>query len=180
MRLVDTLDEQRVLEDLLEASKPPLPADAREAALPAGDAVPLPRAAASRARAFAASAIRASGTAPMSSRRRSPRSRTGACAFSPIRRRRRICLPVPHTAFRASVAGNAIVLPQPPFDRAAQAVGRSGQLRSDAGARAVRARSGHRADSLSIGARSRASRCARRADARRRFANPRRSSSTPG
>ncbi|MGH8173103.1 MAG: hypothetical protein ACREPX_08140 [Rhodanobacteraceae bacterium] len=28
MRLVDTLEEQRALEDLLEASKPPLPAEA--------------------------------------------------------------------------------------------------------------------------------------------------------
>jgi hypothetical protein len=116
MRLVDTLAEQRVLEDLLEGSKPPMPAEA------------------TRLHYLLATPFRYSAPPPLGSRFRGigdPGVWYGAdvveTAIAEVAywRLRFLAdspatpdlLPVPHTVFRASVAGSAIVLQQPPFDR---------------------------------------------------------------
>ena len=117
MRLVDTLDEQRVLEEVLEASKPPLPA----AAMPLHYLLATP--------------FRYPAPPPDGSRFRGPGDPGvwyGAdhvqTALAEVAYWRLRFLadspatpdlpPVPHTAFRAAVAGSAIALTLAPFDRA--------------------------------------------------------------
>ena len=116
MRLVDTLDEQRTLESLLEASKPPLPVAA----------VPL--------HYLLATPFRYPAPPPQGSRFRGigdPGVWYGAdhvhTALAEVAYWRLRFLadspatpdlpPVAHTALRASVAGSAIVLADPPFAR---------------------------------------------------------------
>ncbi len=116
MRLVDTLDEQRSLEDLLEASKPPIPADAASLhyllATPFRYAAPPP--AGSRFRAIGDPGVWYGADVVQTALAEVAYWRLRFLADSPATPD---LPPVPHTAFRASVAGPAIVLSQPPFDR---------------------------------------------------------------
>ena len=116
MRLVDTLDEQRTLEELLEASKPPVPQDASKLhyLLATPFRYPAPPPVGSRFRGigdpgvwYGADVVQTALAEVAYWRLRFLRDSPGTPDL----------LPVPHTAFRASVAGSAIVLPQPPFER---------------------------------------------------------------
>ena len=115
MRLVDTLDEQRALEDLLEASKPPLP---REAAnlhylLATPFRYPAPPPTGSRFRAIGDAGVWYGADVVETALAEVAYWRLRFLADSPAMPD---LTPVPHTAFRASVAGSAIVLQQAPFD----------------------------------------------------------------
>ena len=116
MRLVDTLDEQRVLEDLLDASKPPLPADAAKLhyLLATPFRYPAPPPVGSRFRGIGDAGVWYGADVVETALAEVAYWRLRFLADSPATPD---LLPVPHTAFRASVAGSAIVLSQPPFDR---------------------------------------------------------------
>jgi hypothetical protein len=116
MRLVDTLAEQSMLEDLLEGSKPPLPAEAARLhyllATPFRYAAPPP----------AGSRFRGIGDAGVWYGANVVETAIAEVAYWRLRFLRDSpltpdLLPVPHTAFRASVFGSAIVLQQAPFER---------------------------------------------------------------
>lgn len=116
MRLVDTLDEQRVLEDVLEASKPPLPADAAKLhyLLATPFRYPAPPPVGSRFRGIGDPGVWYGADVVETALAEVAYWRLRFLGDSPATPD---LLPVPHTAFRASVAGSAIVLSQPPFDR---------------------------------------------------------------
>jgi hypothetical protein len=116
MRLVDTLDEQRVLEDMLEASKPPLPDAAAKLhyLLATPFRYPAPPPVGSRFRAIGDPGVWYGADVVETALAEVAYWRLRFLADSPMTPD---LLPVPHTAFRASVAGSAIVLSQPPFDR---------------------------------------------------------------
>ena len=114
MRLADTLAEQRLLEDLLDASKPPLPPDAARLhyllATPFRYPAPLP--AGSRFRApgdpgvWYGAAVVETALAEVAYWRLRFLADSPATPDLP---------PVPHTAFRASIGGSAIALADAPF-----------------------------------------------------------------
>lgn len=119
LRLVDSLGEQAVLEDLLEASKPPLPAGCARLhwLLATPFRYPAPRPAGSRFRAggdpgvwYGADAIR-SALAEIGYWRLRFLADSPATPDLPA---------VPHTVFRAAVGGCGVILYQPPFDRGAR------------------------------------------------------------
>ena len=116
MRLVDTLDEQKTLEDLLEASKPPVPADATRLhyllATPFRYAAPPPSG--SRFRGIGDAGVWYGADVVETALAEVAYWRLRFLANSPATPD---LLPVPHTAFRAGVAGSAIVLAEAPFDR---------------------------------------------------------------
>ena len=116
MRLVDTLDEQRVLEDMLEASKPPLPEAAAKLhyLLATPFRYPAPPPVGSRFRGIGDPGVWYGADVVETALAEVAYWRLRFLADSPMTPD---LLPVPHTAFRASVAGSAIVLSQPPFDR---------------------------------------------------------------
>ena len=116
MRLVDTLDEQRLLEDMLEASKPPLPADATKLhyLLATPFRYPAPPPVGSRFRGIGDPGVWYGADVVHTALAEVAYWRLRFLADSPATPD---LLPVPHSAFRASVAGQAIVLTQPPFDR---------------------------------------------------------------
>jgi len=116
MRLVDTLDEQRVLEDMLEASKPPLPPDAAKLhyLLATPFRYPAPPPVGSRFRGIGDPGVWYGADVVETALAEVAYWRLRFLGDSPATPD---LLPVPHTAFRASVAGSAIVLSQPPFDR---------------------------------------------------------------
>jgi RES domain len=120
MRLVDTLEEQRLLEDLLEASKPPLPEEAKSLhyLLATPFRYPAPPPAGSRFRGIGDPGVWYGASAVHASLAEVAYWRMRFLADSPATPD---LPPVPHTAFRASVAGNSIVLTDAPFqpDRAA-------------------------------------------------------------
>ncbi len=116
MRLVDTLDEQSMLEDLLDTSKPPLPSDARHLhyLLATPFRYPAPPPTGSRFRAigdpgvwYGADAVETALAEVAYWRLRFLSDSPGTPDLPPV----------PHTAFRASVGGSAIVLTQPPLNR---------------------------------------------------------------
>ncbi|MEO8459443.1 MAG: RES family NAD+ phosphorylase [Dokdonella sp.] len=116
LRLVDTLAEQTALENMLEASKPPLPLDCigLHWLLATPFRYPAPPPIGSRFRAIGDPGVWYCATA----------LRT---AFAEVGYwRQRFLLdspstpdlpPVAHTAFRASIGGNGVVLFEPPFAR---------------------------------------------------------------
>ena len=116
MRLVDTLEEQRLLEDMLEASKPPVPAEATPLhyllATPFRYAAPPP--AGSRFRAIGDPGVWYGADVVHTALAEVAYWRLRFLADS---LETPDLPPVPHTAFRASVAGDAIVLARAPFDR---------------------------------------------------------------
>ena len=116
MRVVDTLDEQRVLEDLLEASKPPVPAEALRLhyllSTPFRYAAPPP--VGSRFRGIGDPGVWYGADVVETALAEVAYWRLRFLADSPATPD---LLPVPHTAFRASIAGSAIDLPQAPFVR---------------------------------------------------------------
>jgi RES domain-containing protein len=116
MRLVDTLDEQRVLEDLLEASKPPLPAEAAKLhyLLATPFRYPAPPPVGSRFRGIGDPGVWYGADVVETALAEVAYWRLRFLADSP---ETPDLLPVPHTAFRASVSGSAIVLSQAPFER---------------------------------------------------------------
>src|SRR4051812_35123553 len=116
MRLVDTLDEQRVLEDLLDASKPPMPAEAAKLhyLLATPFRYPAPPPVGSRFRAIGDPGVWYGADVVQTALAEVAYWRLRFLADSPATPD---LLPVPHTAFRASIAGSAIELQQPPFDR---------------------------------------------------------------
>ena len=116
MRLVDTLDEQRVLEDLLEASKPPVPADAAKLhyLLATPFRYPAPPPAGSRFRGIGDPGVWYGADVVATALAEVAYWRLRFLGDSPATPD---LLPVPHTAFRAHVAGSAIVLSQSPFER---------------------------------------------------------------
>jgi hypothetical protein len=116
MRLVDTLDEQRVLEDLLEASKPPLPAEAAKLhyLLATPFRYPAPPPVGSRFRGIGDPGVWYGADVVETALAEVAYWRLRFLADSP---ETPDLLPVPHTAFRASVGGSAIVLSQTPFER---------------------------------------------------------------
>jgi hypothetical protein len=116
MRLVDTLDEQRVLEDLLEASKPPVPDDARPLhyLLSTPFRYPAPPPAGSRFRGIGDAGVWYGADVVETALAEVAYWRLRFLADSPATPD---LLPVPHTAFRASVGGSTVALQRPPFDR---------------------------------------------------------------
>ncbi len=116
MRLVDTLDEQRVLEDMLEASKPPLPEAAAKLhyLLATPFRYPAPPPVGSRFRGIGDPGVWYGADVVETALAEVAYWRLRFLSDSPATPD---LLPVPHTAFRASVAGSAIVLSQAPFDR---------------------------------------------------------------
>src|SRR5215475_4527894 len=116
MRLVDTLDEQRVLEDLLEASKPPLPAEAAKLhyLLATPFRYPAPPPVGSRFRGIGDPGVWYGADVVETSLAEVAYWRLRFLADSPATPD---LLPVPHTAFRASIGGSAIALSRAPFDR---------------------------------------------------------------
>src|SRR3954469_10528600 len=116
MRLVDTLDEQRVLEDMLEASKPPLPAEAAKLhyLLATPFRYPAPPPVGSRFRGIGDPGVWYGADVVETALAEVAYWRLRFLADSP---ETPDLLPVPHTAFRASVGGSAIVLSQTPFER---------------------------------------------------------------
>jgi hypothetical protein len=117
MRLVDTLAEQRVLEELLETGKPPLP----PAAVPLHYLLatpfryPAPPPLGSRFRGLGDAGVWYGADAVHTALAEIAYWRLKFLADSPATPD---LPPVPHTAFRASVGGSAIVLTQAPFDTA--------------------------------------------------------------
>lgn len=116
MRLVDTLDEQRVLEDLLEASKPPLPSEAAHLhyLLATPFRYPAPPPVGSRFRGIGDAGVWYGADNEHTALAEVAYWRMRFLADSPATPD---LPPVPHTAFRASVGGSAIVLTEPPFAR---------------------------------------------------------------
>jgi hypothetical protein len=116
MRLVDTLDEQRALEELLEASKPALPTSAAKLhyLLATPFRYPAPPPSGSRFRGIGDAGVWYGADVVHTALAEVAYWRLRFLADSPATPD---LPPVPHTAFRASIAGNAIVLPQAPFDR---------------------------------------------------------------
>jgi hypothetical protein len=116
MRLVDTLAEQRVLEDLLEASKPPLPAEAAPLhyLLATPFRYPAPPPAGSRFRGIGDAGVWYGADKVHTALAEVAYWRLRFLADSPATPD---LPPVPHTAFRASVGGGAIALSRPPFER---------------------------------------------------------------
>jgi hypothetical protein len=114
MRLVDTLDEQRTLEDLLEASKPPLPADAARLhwLLATPFRYPAPPPVGSRFRGIGDPGVWYGADSVHTALAEVAYWRLRFLADSPLTPD---LPPVPHTAFRASISGTAIVLFQSPF-----------------------------------------------------------------
>lgn len=109
MRLVDTLDEQRLLEELLEASKPPLPAEAASLhyLLATPFRYPAPPPSGSRFRGIGDPGVWYGASAVHASLAEVAYWRLRFLADSPSTPD---LPPVPHTAIRASVAGAALVL----------------------------------------------------------------------
>lgn len=116
MRLVDSLDEQRALEDLLESSKPPLPAAAEHLhyllATPFRYPAPPPDGSRFRGRGdggvwYGADHVH-TALAEVAYWRLKFLADSPATPDLP---------PVPHTALRAHVAGSTLNLMLPPFDR---------------------------------------------------------------
>ena len=116
MRVVDTLDEQRVLEDLLEASKPPVPDEARRLhyLLSTPFRYPAPPPVGSRFRGIGDPGVWYGADVVETALAEVAYWRLRFLGDSPATPD---LLPVPHTAFRASVRGHAIALSRPPFDR---------------------------------------------------------------
>jgi hypothetical protein len=116
MRLVDTLDEQRVLEDLLEASKPPVPEDAQRLhyLLSTLFRYAAPPPAGSRFRGIGDPGVWYGADVVETALAEVAYWRLRFLVDSPATPD---LLPVPHTAFRASIGGSAIALMQPPFLR---------------------------------------------------------------
>jgi hypothetical protein len=116
MRLVDTLDEQRVLEDLLESSKPPVPDEARALhyLLSTPFRYPAPPPVGSRFRGIGDPGVWYGADAVETALAEVAYWRLRFLADSPATPD---LLPVPHTAFRASIAGSMIALQRAPFDR---------------------------------------------------------------
>lgn len=116
MRLVDTLDEQRTLEDLLDASKPPLPAEATRLhyLLATPFRYPAPPPGGSRFRGIGDPGVWYGADVVHTALAEVAYWRLRFLADSPSTPD---LPPVPHTAFRAGIAGSAIVLQQPPYDR---------------------------------------------------------------
>jgi len=116
MRLVDTLDEQRALEDLLEASKPPLQAEAPPLhyLLATPFRYPAPPPAGSRFRGTGDPGVWYGADVVYTALAEVAYWRLRFLADSPATPD---LPPVPHTAIRASVGGTGITLLQPPFDR---------------------------------------------------------------
>jgi hypothetical protein len=116
LRLVDTLAEQRLLEDLLEASKPPLPVDAAPLhyLLATPFRYPAPPPLGSRFRGIGDPGVWYGASAVHTALAEVAYWRLRFLADSPATPD---LPPVPHTAFRASVAGSAIVLTDAPFRR---------------------------------------------------------------
>ena len=116
MRLVDTLDEQRALEDMLEVSKPTLPASATKLhyLLATPFRYPAPPPSGSRFRGIGDAGVWYGAEVVHTALAEVAYWRLRFLADSPATPD---LPPVPHTAFRASIAGNAIVLLQTPFDR---------------------------------------------------------------
>lgn len=116
MRLVDTLDEQRTLENLLETSKPPMPTDAAHLhyLLATPFRYPAPPPNGSRFRGigdpgvwYGADHVRTALAEVAYWRLRFLADSPGTPDLPPVA----------HTALRANVAGSAIVLADPPFAR---------------------------------------------------------------
>lgn len=116
MRLVDTLEEQTTLEDLLDASKPPLPAEAAKLhyLLATPFRYPAPPPSGSRFRGIGDPGVWYGADVVETALAEVAYWRLRFLADSPATPD---LTPVPHTAFRASVTGRAIVLQQPPFER---------------------------------------------------------------
>lgn len=116
MRLVDTLDEQRALEDLLEASKPPLQAEAAPLhyLLATPFRYPAPPPVGSRFRGIGDPGVWYGADVVYTALAEVAYWRLRFLADSPATPD---LPPVPHTAIRASVGGTGITLLQPPFDR---------------------------------------------------------------
>jgi hypothetical protein len=114
MRLVDTLDEQRVLEDLIEASKPPVPAEAAHLhyLLATPFRYPAPPPSGSRFRGIGDPGVWYGATYVQTALAEVAYWRLRFLADSPATPD---LPPVPHTAFRASVGGTAIVLSDSSF-----------------------------------------------------------------
>jgi len=116
MRLVDTLAEQRALEDLLEAGKPPLPAEAAPLhyLLATPFRYPAPPPAGSRFRAIGDAGVWYGASAVVTALAEVAYWRLKFLADSPATPD---LPPVPHTVFRAEVAGSAWVLTDAAFAR---------------------------------------------------------------
>ena len=116
MRLVDTLDEQRALEELLEASKPPLPDEAVSLhyLLATPFRYPAPPPLGSRFRGIGDPGVWYGADVVHTALAEVAYWRLRFLAESPATPD---LPPVPHTAFRASIGGTGIVLSQPPFER---------------------------------------------------------------
>jgi hypothetical protein len=116
MRLVDTLAEQRALEDLLEAGKPPLPPEAARLhyLLATPFRYPAPPPAGSRFRGIGDPGVWYGASAVHTALAEVAYWRMKFLADSPATPD---LPPVPHTVFRANVGGSAIVLDDAPFAR---------------------------------------------------------------
>ena len=116
MRLVDTLDEQRALEELLEASKPPLPAAAAHLhyLLSTPFRYPAPPPLGSRFRGIGDAGVWYGAYHVHTALAEVAYWRLRFLTDSPATPD---LPPVAHTALRATIGGNAIVLSAPPFDR---------------------------------------------------------------
>jgi len=116
MRLVDTLDEQRVLEDMLEASKPPVPEEARALhyLLSTPFRYPAPPPVGSRFRGIGDPGVWYGADVVETALAEVAYWRLRFLSDSP---ETPDLLPVPHTAFRASIGGSTIALSRAPFDR---------------------------------------------------------------
>ncbi|MEO7063585.1 MAG: RES family NAD+ phosphorylase [Dokdonella sp.] len=121
MRLVDTLDEQRTLEDLLEASKPPLPAAATHLSylLATPFRYPAPPPQGSRFRGIGDPGVWYGADHVHTALAEVAYWRLRFLADSPATPD---LPPVAHTALRASVAGSAVVLADAPFARQREAL----------------------------------------------------------
>ena len=116
MRLADTLDEQRALEDLLEASKPrmPLAASHLHYLLATPFRYPAPPPLGSRFRGIGDAGVWYGADVVTTALAEVAYWRLRFLADSPATPD---LPPVPHTAFRASVGGSALVLGDPQFAR---------------------------------------------------------------
>ena len=116
MRLVDTLDEQRTLEDLLETSKPPMPAESAKLhyLLATPFRYPAPPPFGSRFRGIGDPGVWYGADVVETALAEVAYWRLRFLADSPATPD---LTPVPHTAFRASIAGSTIALQRAPFER---------------------------------------------------------------
>lgn len=119
MRLVDTLDEQRALEELLEASKPPLPPEAAHLhyLLATPFRYPAPPPAGSRFRGVGDAGVWYGARALPTALAEVAYWRLRFLADSPATPD---LPPVPHTAFRARIGGLTLALDAPPFEHSRQ------------------------------------------------------------